>query len=274
MTIADAQFGLAELIRAPDNFVTDYNGTPRPIPLPGVLDEQAGRPGYDPNLIGGLPVPMGARLCIWLPFIWNNSPAGLNDPNDYSYVYKIVFRLRNPRDFRNPAQGNRRKPYHLKDQSPGVADTSGPLPQPRFIIPACMWVVGYQQPEGRVIVNPATGLNASNPAVRTYAEGIMPNSVGLQRAPFAPGAEPAVAVFQQGVLDPGAPSVQNANLPIFHPIFIDACGDDMIILIEKEQPDDIAPVNNWNFAGEDLQLATFFTSSNNSGIYVLSGMMP
>jgi hypothetical protein len=268
----DAQFGLAQLLRPPTNFVTDYQGTVRPIPFPGILDEQAGRAGYDPNLLGGLPVPIGSRLCIWLPWIWNNDNT-LDDENDFGFVYKIAFRLRNPRDYRNPGQGNMRKPYHLKNQSPGAPDSSGGPAQPRFVLPACMWIVGYQQPESRLIVNPQNGHNASNPAVRTYAEGFMPNSLGMSFAPFAPGTTNA-GVIQQGIVNPAVPFAGSPTFPMFHPVFIDACGDDMIILLQKVQPVAAQPTNSWDFAGMDSRLSTFFTSSENSGIFVLSGTMP
>jgi hypothetical protein len=134
-----------------------------------------------------------------------------------------------------------------------------------------LWVVAYQQEESRLVVSPALGGN-TNPAIRTYPEGIMPNSISVG-TPFAPGSAPPVAaVIQQGILDPA--TATNANIPAFHPIWIDAPGDDMLILCEKEQPPNPTPGDPWAFAGEDTQFGNFFTSSENSGIFVMTGMMP
>jgi hypothetical protein len=259
---ADAQFSLARTLRPPPNFATAYQGNAGAIPFPGVLDEQAGRPGYDPNLLGGIPVPLGSRVLIWLPFLLDDS--GQPDPLNLGYVYKIVFRLRSPRDFRDPGSSGNRKAYHQPKQAPGVPDTTVLTNQARFLLPACMWVVAYQTLE--------TEFGPATPQVRVYPEGIMPNSAAVGVA-LSPTNAPTLGVIQQGMLDPAVyPSL--ATQPAWQPIFIDACGDDMLILMRKAQPSFPNPPRNWDFTlSPDSKLVDFY-SSPETGIYVMTGMMP
>ena len=70
--LVDAQFGIAKILRPYAGFEADYQGnqvsnaialTERGI----ALDPLAGKPGYAPNLLRGLPVSLGARIVLWIP---------------------------------------------------------------------------------------------------------------------------------------------------------------------------------------------------------------
>lgn len=264
MTIpADAQFSLVRTLRPPPDYETVYDGSGGAIPFPGRVDESAGKAGFDPNLLAGLPVPLGSRILLWLPMITSTADPVQTEP-DQGYIYKIVFRLRNPRDFRNPGQGGVRQPYHFPKQSPGVPDTTVLANQARFVIPACAWVVAYQQSE-------TFSANGPFAQIRMYPEGIMPNQqqTGVATSPADPTA---VAVVQQGVFDPAVvPASKSTAQPAWLPLFLDACGDDMLILFQKVLRG--VTVDNWDFSGDDAAVPAFY-SNDEVGIFVLTGMMP
>ena len=263
--MADAQFTLTTLLRPPPNYLTAYQGTSNSIPFPGVLDQKAGEPGYDPELLGGLAIPLGARVLIYLPFIFNNGPV----PNDLGYIYKIVFRLRNPQDYRNPGPSGLRTPYHLPNQIPGAPDTSGIGTAQRFVIPAAAWVVGYQQPEAALLAGGALG-NPFAAALRVYPEGIMPNAIDVG-TPLSINNPPATAVVQQGIEDPA--TFIGATRPQFVPVLVDGLGDELLIFMSKSQQPSVPPVP-WDFAGNDIRVARYFDASAETGIFVATGTMP
>jgi len=265
MTIpADAQFSLVRTLRPPPDYETVYQNTAGAIPFPGRVDENAGKPGFDSNLLAGLPVPLGSRILLWLPMITSTTDPVQTEP-DQGYIYKIVFRLRNPRDFRNPGQDGVRKPYHFPKQAPGVPDTTVPVNQARFIIPACAWVVAYQQPESVITSNGPTS------QIRIYPEGIMPNQRQTGVA-ISPADAAAVGVMQQGVFDPAiVPAAASTAQPAWLPLFLDACGDDMLILFQKVIRG--ITVDTWDFSGDDAAVPQFY-SSDEAGIFVMTGMMP
>ena len=117
-TLVDAQFGVARVIKPFPGFESVYQGQPvsTPIAFPGTLDDDAGKPGFDPNLLKGIPVPLGSKILLWIPTAFNQTPAG-DFQNVVDYKYKFLFRLRNLRDFRES-----RKAYHFPKNSPGEND--------------------------------------------------------------------------------------------------------------------------------------------------------
>src|SRR3990170_573964 len=105
--IVDPQFGIVRVLRPYQGFEAIYQGHPAtgstavPIMLSeaGIeLDEEARNKvtGYDPELVRGLPVPLGARVVLWVPFI----SAILLEVGASPYVYMPIWRFRNTADFR------------------------------------------------------------------------------------------------------------------------------------------------------------------------------
>lgn len=239
--LVDAQFSIVHLLRPYANFEDDYQGQPayRRIMLSEVVsgsggaayDEQAERavPGYDPTLIRALSVPLGARVLIWLPKI-NPVRAGL------MYRWTFSWRIRNIYDYRQ-----NRKPYHLPKQAPGYADTSGPTPQPRLVIPAAEQTVIYTQPEPANLATPV----AQHARIEDVSASSGHTLGGL---PFLPGG--ATGTIQQGVLDPGSGlGVLFARPEFFWIHEVQAVGDELAIGLWREDPDPGGPTSepNWDF---------------------------
>src|SRR5690606_25631683 len=121
--LADAQFSTVRVFRPLLNFESVYEGQSGDIPIaiPGQLDQDAGKTGFDANVLAGIPVTFGAKMVIWMPTIFNFTISDGFVVRPYRYT--IVWRLRNLRDFRT-----RRAPYHFPRQSFGENN--------EFIIPS------------------------------------------------------------------------------------------------------------------------------------------
>lgn len=255
---ADAQFTNARVLKPFDDFEAIYQGKTgfTPISMPGVRDPNAGTPGYSPNLVAGLSVPLGARILTWIP-----QPCNVFT----TYRYYFVFRMRSLRDFRNPAKGKPRGAYHIPLQRSGQPDTSSGTAEPRVQIPAAVKVIAFEQPEPTEF--------CSSGVIRIRREDLesQMNPGGL---PFL--ADGSVGVFQQGILDPASPVVGGiASQPIFLPFWFDAEGDDMIVVVEKS--DNAA----WDFGGPDQVFSDIYGTGNGthpplpgSGILVFTGTNP
>lgn len=270
MVAADAQFSVARILRPFDGFEAVYQGQSYDIQIafPGGLDPRAGQTGVAPNLMKGLPVPLGARLAVWIPIAM--SPVGGGGFTTENYNYTFIWRLRNVRDFRQD-----RKAYHFPRQSPGAPDTSGPT-QPRFVIPAASDVVIYEQAE------PA---NPFEPAVQrvytqtyTVGPGITPATEGTNVL-LPDGSQ---GIYQQGVLDPGAGGLGElgSGAALFQPLWMDAMGDELIIVATRADP---GQDPTWDFtdATKDLPFSDIYGTGNGShpaypdlGIYVFTGSNP
>ena len=126
----DPQVSFRVVAKPFPNFEATYQGfgAATPIAFPGVRDPDAGRDGFDPNLLAAYPVPFGATIWLWIPLC----VGGVDQrqvPVIQLYDYTIIWRLRNLTDFKN-----RRAPFHIERQFPGAFDS--PAGQARFVIPA------------------------------------------------------------------------------------------------------------------------------------------
>jgi len=300
--LADAQFTLAAVLRPFDGFEFVYQDQPIlvPIAFPGVLDEDAGKPGFSPYLLKGLAVPMGAKMQIWFPAV-----VGLNETSPVlDYKYQLIWRLRNTGDFQR-----RQKPYHLSKESFGAPDTflagdsSDPLDQ--FVLPACSETVLYQQaepaPAGGFTTTPGPGLgNLRSEFIAVPSDTLdtlntaglpflPPNAAPNLNNPFpvppivAPSNVKPLGFFEQGVVDPrvnnGAPGA------LFRPYFTVAKGDELMVMAYRNN--DIPGSLNWNFHTLDFQFSNLYgtnafppagTTSHKPfpdlGIYVFAGSNP
>lgn len=138
------EYGLAKIVKPFSGFETKYQGLDpllNPIALPGGLDPKAGEEGYDPNLLAGIRVPMGAKIYVWLPRYFPDVYGG----TALNYRYRFVWRLRSLSE--QTDDNTNELTAHFGRLLPGVAQegrTTGPpalvalspeLSGPRFVIP-------------------------------------------------------------------------------------------------------------------------------------------
>lgn len=264
MVAADAQFSVARVLKPFADFETAYQGQPsyRPIAFPGGRDVRAGQDGISPDLMRGVPVPFGSRLCVYIPAALTQDAAPTTFVQPYNYSF--VWRLRNVRDYRQD-----RRPYHFPRQSPGAPD-SVPGGGQRFVIPAAIDAVLYEQGE------PAPGSRAVQRAYQqTYTVGL-----GYEFAtfPLLPGGG-AGGSYQQGVLNPADVGLVGANGAIFTALWMDAAGDELIILANRTN-ESLGP---WDFANnaDDAAFSDVYGTGDgvhasypDVGIYLFTGTNP
>jgi len=274
-TIVSAQMSNVAVLKPPVGFENIYQGrsvSQFPIAIPGTPDFRAGDAGYDPNLIGGVPIPLGSRLLLWLPqFIANEGVV------EIPYRFRILWRLRAVADQAAAAERARssadpRIPRglqgHIAGPSAGVptdGGVSGTPNQPRIIIPACVNSVGYEQTEPASDVGIAT-LNLHHEEVLVGGQSFEPTG---------PPIVNAGGVF--GVVSQGVYPDTNADLigPTFLPFQTDAFGDEYIILIHRDDE-----VTDWDFSegGQDFQLSQLLGTAGGTrevipglGVFALQG---
>lgn len=257
--LPDAQFSLARIVKPYPGFEAVYQGrtAPNPVAFPGERDADAGKPGFDANLMAAIEVPFGARVVLWIPLCVSTT-GGV--PSVTLYTYSVYWRMRNVTDFRN-----RRRPYHLQNQSPGVADTTPVTGGPRFVIPAAAQLLAFEETEP---------VGATDPGVLNLrAQTFIPRAGGIIEPVFADGQ---VGRMQQGIYDPFVDGGL-ANDPIFNPFWFDAEGDEMIILAQRTDQ----AAGAWNFATTDLAFSNIYGTGNGThpnlpdlGIYVFTGVNP
>lgn len=263
----DAQFTAVQVLKPFANFEAAYQGKPAttPIMFPGVRDQRAGTPGFSPQLAAGIPVPLGARVLLWLPMCFNPMQGGQN------YRYRVLWRMQNLNSYRNPGRDDLpRPPYHFPFQRAGSPDSTVLPPAERSVIPAAWRVVAFEQPEAA---------NADG-QVHLRVEDVIPrfddSLINTVTPIYADGSS---AVIQQGILDPATNPV-GAPLPIFKPFWFDCEGDEIMILVTREDP---SSPPNWDFtaAAADLAFSNVYGTGNNthpsfatSGIYLLTGTNP
>lgn len=257
--LADAQFGTATVLKPFPNFEDAYQGVRGniPIAIPGILDPDAGKPGFDPKLLRAHPIAYGSKVSLWIPTIRDFLGASFSI---VGYQYKVVFRLRNLRDFRA-----NRKAYHFPRQSLGQ--------DAQFVIPAGKKIILFEGAAG--VPAPNRGLaNMTKTSFETIEI-----ATNLDEAPLFPGATSSFdrASIEQGL---GLGSNQNA---IFNPVSLDAEGDEIIILVTKENAD-ADPSVVWDFQTNgatltDKGFSDFYGKGSGSvirdtGIYIFTGSNP
>lgn len=306
--LADAQFTLAAVLRPFDGFEFVYQGQTifTPIAFPGVLDEDAGKPGFSPYLLKGLQVPMGAKMQLWFPAVVGRDTSQEGSPPILDYKYELVWRLRNVGDFQR-----RQKPYHLSKESFGAPDSflagTSTDPENQFVLPAASETVLYQQPEPTPGTPPADttpgpgrgNLRTELVAVPSDLLEVLPPTAGLPLLP--PNAAPnfnggfpgfptppgtsvtPLGFLQQGIIDPRISN--SAPTALFRPYFTVAKGDELIILAFRNNV--LEGHLLWDFSTDDFEFSNLygtaaFPGSEGSshkpfpdlGIYVFAGSSP
>ena len=253
--LVDAQMGMFRVLRPMNNFEAVYQGQDGTIPIafPCQLDVQAGRPGYEPTLLAGVPVPLGGRLLIQIPItIAMYTPVVI-------YEYQLIWRTRNQADVSDAiANGRQPSAYHLASETLGRKEIqTGPETDERFFIPGASDVIIYEQAEATVGVQ--------NVRQQRYFPQIPTPWV----QPLLPTGDPGV--WQQGAYQFST----NANVsgPTWAPIWTDACGDELLILCYKTDTGEV-----WDFTSTDLAFSNTYGTNDgglplnpNIGIIVSSG---
>lgn len=299
---ADSQFTVANraqgrILRPFPGFENVYQGVAGDVPVafPGTLDDDAGELGFSPYLLKGTPCPLGAKTVVYIPAI----TQGLEPVVAVDYGYLLVWRLRNLGDQTRDFEKQRANPrgYHLTKESFAAQDTLlAPAEPDRFLIPAVIETVVYQQPEVGPFAS-ARGLGVGNLRGELIAVPGDNFSFGVTAGLplLAPGAAPPFAnayppsgiattplgLFQQGVADPAV--VSSAPLPLFRPYFTVAKGDDLVIIAARRPLDEIPAVPVWDFTDEDEGFSNLYGVNSagpthppfeNLGIYVMFGSSP
>lgn len=265
--LADAQFSVARVFRPFEGFETVYQDkSPRtPIAVPGNLDPDVGATGFDANLISGIPVPMGSKVMLWLPTIYQRTSEDPLELQVVPYRYQFIWRLRNLRDFRA-----RRSAYHFPRQSLGANN--------EFVVPAAQKVVLFEGPNTTRNQGPAGQFSATSEVFSTH-QGVLERLEFPSVTPVAPRTPAdAAASYQQGVAN--FSGVEDNQTVTFNSIQMDAEGDELLIMIDRL--DDEGFTSNWDFtdaSSTDFGLSLFFGSGSGSiirdlGIYVFTGSNP
>jgi hypothetical protein len=279
--LADAQFGIARILRPFSGFEAIYEGqlATRQIMLtqvltpPGgaALDDRAGADGYDPNLVRGLKVPMGARVLIWFPKITPDNTLTVPPIPDIRYLWTVQWRMRNTFDFRQS-----RIPYHYPKQGQGVPDTSGGVPAARVVIPGA---------------NQTRFVDAlsKNALIEVYTfGGTYANALGGFGNPINPNG--VAGAIQQGILDPATfpGSAFGATSSFYQVLETQAAGDELLIGLTRADPTPGAVLSNWEFgqnpAAFDREVSIFLGIGSvappptgpfpDVGVYVMVGSAP
>lgn len=295
--LVDAQFSMARILQPFPNFEARYQGQPATIPIafPGTIDRRAelGVKGFDPHLIAGIPVPMGARVMIWIPLT-------LLDYTVFQpYQYQIIWRLNSIGDFTDAFAQNVPRDqigaYHLKRRELGVPNDPVDLNTKRVVIPAAIQTIAYEQPE------PSTDPTVyDNGVIHLRGQNIIPlGTLGDQgfgtpvwQGPLLPPplpGPPEVAIITQGIFpftEGPTTGPNNAGIPggpIYEPFWFDAEGDEMMIFARRVFVDDDPANANWDFTDPNLDQGFSNTFGTNNGtrprletvgIFVFTGTAP
>lgn len=280
----DANFSMARILKPFPNFEAVYQGASAlfPIAFPGTLDRQAGEPGYDPNLLSMLPVPLGSRVMIWIPLTIFNDDQGTF--NQQTYQYQVLWRMRSIGDFQAAFQKNVPRDeigsYHLRQRDIGVPnDPANPQSTVRIVLPAAMQVIAYEQAEPTT--TPSTYVNGT---IHLRGQQIIPDGA-IWAGPLLPppAANTVHGIIGQGIFPftSGASDQGELGGPVFFPFWFDAEGDEMMVLARRVSVTEQDP--NWDFASPTVDQpfsATYGTNNGTRapvpsvGIFVFTGSAP
>lgn len=257
-TMADAQFGVQAILRPYVGFEAVYGvGVSADTPIPFVeagapgTDPDAGKAGYSPRLLRGIPVAFGARVQLVLPSVLSTQDA--------DYTWQIVWRLRGPGD---AARSDGRLGWHFPKTATGQSELVGGVPEPRVLIPAM-----YET----ILFSPAEPAGTARAVCNLHTDVTAPLSDGTTLPlPLLPGG--VDGYYQQGVIDPGAGLGWStlAPYPSYSSYFTNAKGDEMILVLYRDGNTD------WNFATTDAIVSSMFgaNSPQDIGVYLCQGSAP
>lgn len=269
--LADAQFSVARIFRPVSGFETIYDGqsSRRPIMIPGGLDQDAGKTGFRSNLIAGIPVPMGSKIMLWIPTIFQNTGGDPPDLLVIPYRYQFIWRLRNLTDFKN-----RRASYHFPRQSPGANNN--------VVVPAAQKVMTFETSEQTFNSNATPAASMFSAESFTTSRSVLERIEMVSQTPLPPlltgGADGA---YQQGVASFTGVSVEETVT--FNCIQMDAEGDELLIAMDRLGGEgEVASSETWDFSnpnGTDFGVSLFYGTGSGStirdlGIYVFTGSNP
>lgn len=263
MTIRDAQFGIARILRPYLGFEGVYEGVDASTPIMFTeggkpLDVKAGTPGYSANLLRGLAVPYGAQLDIWVPAVYGQRGS---DPSSsaIAYNWKFTFRLRNTHDY-----GETRTPYHLSKQGEGVADTTLGNAGPRVVVPAGRPGLGYVQPE------PGTAVGFAETHYHVATPVFGPEELPYAPYPLLPNGN--TGEYQQGLFNPA--NSPGGSQALFQRYRLCSFGDELLVEASRRP---FSTFGNWDFGNFDLVFSTLFGAGDahpDVGVFVLAGSAP
>ena len=266
--LADAQFSVARVFRPVEGFESIYGGqsSRQPINIPGGRDPDAGQTGFDPDLISGIPVPMGSKVMLWIPTIFQDNGGG--DFQIVPYRYQLIWRLRNLRDFR---ERRGRSAYHFPRQSPGASN--------QFVVPAAQNIIIYEGPKQTRNNGPTGSQFSMTPEVYGTHDAVIERIEFPSATPLPPLVAAGVnGAYQQGVA--ALSGIEVNDTVTFNCVQFDAQGDELVIALDRL--DDEGTTGPWNFSdpnGTDFGLSNFFGTGTGSiirdlGIYVFTGSNP
>lgn len=290
--LPDAQFTMAQVLRPFTGFEAVYQGRPLNVPIvfPGTLDPDAGKAGFSPYLLAGLPVPLGAKVMLWFPAV----TATIGTPPEsvsVDYAYVLHWRLRNTGDITRHVQ-----PAHFPKETPGQPDTwLAPVPPARFIIPSSTETVVFEQTESSLL----PGVGNLRPQAIAVPEDSATSSASFGLPLLPPGSPPfansypvassntvPLGLFSQGVLNPN-PNVSDASdlagFSLFRPYFTVAKGDELLIACVRRQPLPAPPNDIWDFQTFDERFSNLYGTNvagpthpifPDIGVYVFTGTNP
>jgi len=272
--LADPQFSVATVLRPFVGFEDVYAGKAATVPVafhppgedgePAPLDPGAGSAGISQNLLGYAPVPMGARIVLYIPhaITWQDNVG--TPILETLYTYSVHWRIRNLQRYKHRMRtGGEVRPYHSPSFE-GRPDTTAPAQsQARAIIPAATRTVIVEQTEPAGSAQQVQHLRRERMTLTTtYLD-----SADLPLLPSGVSGE-----HMQGVLDPGAMGAfpQIAGSSIFMPFEFRCEGDEMLVVANRSDAWGDTP-DPWTFDGTSAPDAPF---SNVYGRNVIGPTQP
>jgi hypothetical protein len=255
MSLSDAQMGMCRVIRPFKGFEAVYQGRGGDIPIafPGTLDPQAGKNGISASLMSGIPTPLGSRILLQIPMTADTDSEDITSIED-RYEYQFMWRTRNQSWFTAALlDGRQASSYHLKSETVGRNQL--------IFIPGASDIEAFEQDA------PAAGAATVNLLQQRYRPQITVPWV----EPLLPSGD--TGAWQQGVYG----TAGQAGGPTWAPLWIDACGDELLILAYKINADE-----PWDFtsAADDRAFSNTYGSNNGSlpnmpniGILISTGTM-
>jgi hypothetical protein len=228
-----------------------------------VLDELAGKPGYEATLERFIPTPFGSRVTVWIPYCLFYDGQSLAET---SYVYTFHWRIRNVPD----TAVARKKGFH-SDRLDGYPDTRA---EARFAMPVTSNTIIVEQTEALLSYQQQQNLRR---------ERIQPLSAVADTAFLSLLPDGNSGVRQQGILDlADGISMDIAHSESFLRVNFDAAGDELLIQARRADAFSTQPAA-WTFATTDAAFSYIYGANvagtaheppSGVGIYLFTGDAP